>query len=218
MGDTNPIPTLGDYSKPSHEGYRNTIELRVENNVDPSPHGRILLLVPHHGIDLWLQVQIFYDRIDYTLKRTVDYAAEGRLRKMSTEKAWVTIEELARYENGEWNDPILPEEGSLDQKNPNIEELLGVMENCVDTLMKDAILIMSRSENVFGISSDMMRQLLSEPSRQEAFEDLVMNFILDQEEKVKQLKEYMCVIGSEFMQLSLEVIERLKDEIRIKGN
>ncbi|GJW94652.1 hypothetical protein Tco_0174324 [Tanacetum coccineum] len=92
------------------------------------------------------------------------------------------------------------------------------MENRVDTLMKDAILIMSRSENVFGISSDMMRQLPSEPSRQEAFEYLVMNFILDQEEKVKQLKEYMCVIGSEFMQLSLEVIERLKDEIRIKEN
>ncbi|GKF55079.1 hypothetical protein Tco_0165419, partial [Tanacetum coccineum] len=27
MGDENPIRTLGDYSKPSHEGYRITIEL-----------------------------------------------------------------------------------------------------------------------------------------------------------------------------------------------
>nr|GEX01388.1 hypothetical protein [Tanacetum cinerariifolium] len=36
---------LGDYSKPSHEGYRNTIELPEKNNVDPSPHRRILLLV-----------------------------------------------------------------------------------------------------------------------------------------------------------------------------
>ncbi|GJT37763.1 hypothetical protein Tco_0937628 [Tanacetum coccineum] len=35
MGDKNPIPTLGDYSKPSHEGYRNTIELLVRNNVVP---------------------------------------------------------------------------------------------------------------------------------------------------------------------------------------
>ncbi|GJW27452.1 hypothetical protein Tco_0044327 [Tanacetum coccineum] len=53
MGDENPIRTLGDYSKPSHEGYRNTIKLPVGNNVlaiglnvfqqDPSPHGRILL-------------------------------------------------------------------------------------------------------------------------------------------------------------------------------
>ncbi|GJW75739.1 retrotransposon ORF1 [Tanacetum coccineum] len=38
MGDENPIRTLGDYSKPSHEGYRNTIELPVGNNVDPNQH------------------------------------------------------------------------------------------------------------------------------------------------------------------------------------
>ncbi|GKD03475.1 hypothetical protein Tco_1178449 [Tanacetum coccineum] len=35
MGDENPIRTLGDYSKPSHEGYRNTIELPVGNNEVP---------------------------------------------------------------------------------------------------------------------------------------------------------------------------------------
>ncbi|GJZ83444.1 MAK10-like protein [Tanacetum coccineum] len=33
MGDENHIRTLGDYSKPSHEGYRNTTELPVGNNV-----------------------------------------------------------------------------------------------------------------------------------------------------------------------------------------
>ncbi|GJW64898.1 MAK10-like protein [Tanacetum coccineum] len=35
MGDENPIRTLGDYSKPSHEGYRNTIKLPAGNNVVP---------------------------------------------------------------------------------------------------------------------------------------------------------------------------------------
>ncbi|GJS47735.1 MAK10-like protein [Tanacetum coccineum] len=35
MGDANPIRTLGDYSKPGHECYRNTIELPVGNNVVP---------------------------------------------------------------------------------------------------------------------------------------------------------------------------------------
>ncbi|GJX06696.1 MAK10-like protein [Tanacetum coccineum] len=35
MGDENPIRTLRDYSKPSHEGYKNTIELPVGNNVEP---------------------------------------------------------------------------------------------------------------------------------------------------------------------------------------
>ncbi|GKB45752.1 hypothetical protein Tco_0896505 [Tanacetum coccineum] len=33
MGDENPISTLGDYSKPSHEGYRNTIKLPEGNNL-----------------------------------------------------------------------------------------------------------------------------------------------------------------------------------------
>nr|GEV21261.1 MAK10-like protein [Tanacetum cinerariifolium] len=33
--DANPIRTLGGYSKPSHEGYRNTIELPVGNNIVP---------------------------------------------------------------------------------------------------------------------------------------------------------------------------------------
>ncbi|GKF51950.1 hypothetical protein Tco_0148417, partial [Tanacetum coccineum] len=35
MGDKNLIRTLGHYSKPSHEGYRNTIELPAGNNVVP---------------------------------------------------------------------------------------------------------------------------------------------------------------------------------------
>ncbi|GKD00847.1 MAK10-like protein [Tanacetum coccineum] len=40
MGDENPIYTLGDYSKPSHKGYRNTIDLPIGNNVseDPNQH------------------------------------------------------------------------------------------------------------------------------------------------------------------------------------
>ncbi|GJS91570.1 hypothetical protein Tco_0774206 [Tanacetum coccineum] len=33
MGDENPIRTLGDYSKPSQEGYRNAIELPIGNSV-----------------------------------------------------------------------------------------------------------------------------------------------------------------------------------------
>ncbi|GKF41342.1 hypothetical protein Tco_0124684, partial [Tanacetum coccineum] len=35
MGDKNFIRTLGVYSKPSHKGYRNTIELPVGNNMVP---------------------------------------------------------------------------------------------------------------------------------------------------------------------------------------
>ncbi|GKF80611.1 hypothetical protein Tco_0239213, partial [Tanacetum coccineum] len=35
MGDENPIYTLGDYSKSSHEGYRNTIEFLLGKNMVP---------------------------------------------------------------------------------------------------------------------------------------------------------------------------------------
>nr|GEV19977.1 reverse transcriptase domain-containing protein [Tanacetum cinerariifolium] len=38
MGDENHIRTLGDYAKPSYEGYRNTIELPVWNNVNSVGH------------------------------------------------------------------------------------------------------------------------------------------------------------------------------------
>ncbi|GJW33853.1 zinc finger, CCHC-type containing protein [Tanacetum coccineum] len=165
MGEENPISTLGDYSKPSHEGYKNTIELPVRNNMvplrsdtfclvqngcsfyglrseDPNQHlkdflklvdsldldgsistwedlttqflaqffppGRteklrndilmfqqhhreslseawtrfkdLLQKVPHHGIDLWLQVQILHDYVNCTTQEGINNAAGGRLR------------------------------------------------------------------------------------------------------------------------------------------
>ncbi|GKF75293.1 zinc finger, CCHC-type containing protein [Tanacetum coccineum] len=53
MGDKNPIRTLGYYSKPSHECYRNTIELPVGNNVVPLRSDTIRLVqngCSFHGI------------------------------------------------------------------------------------------------------------------------------------------------------------------------
>ncbi|GJZ59066.1 hypothetical protein Tco_0614882 [Tanacetum coccineum] len=44
MGDENPVRTLGDYSKPSHEGYMNTIKLLVGNNVVPLQSDTIRLV------------------------------------------------------------------------------------------------------------------------------------------------------------------------------
>ncbi|GJS98305.1 MAK10-like protein [Tanacetum coccineum] len=191
MGDENPIHTLRDYSKPSHEGYKNTIELPVGNNVvpfrsdtirlvqngcsfyrlqswDPNQHlkdflklvdsldldgenrertrlclfqfslcdqasnwleclprGRILLLVsllnsfhqeglqnsdllqkvPHHGIDLWLQVQIFYDHVNPVTRQTIDQSTGGKLRDRNTKESWALLEDLALYDNESWNDP-----------------------------------------------------------------------------------------------------------------
>ncbi|GKB88998.1 hypothetical protein Tco_0961270 [Tanacetum coccineum] len=152
MGDESPIRTLGDYSKPSYEGYRNTIELPAGNNVvplrsdtirlvqngcsfhglrseDPNQHLKdflklvdlldldeslseawthfkdLLQKVPHHGIDLWLQVQIFYDHVNPVTRRTIDQSVGGKLRDLNTEESWALLEDLALYDNESWNEP-----------------------------------------------------------------------------------------------------------------
>nr|GEX50046.1 MAK10-like protein [Tanacetum cinerariifolium] len=161
MGDKNPIRTLGDYSKPSLEGYKNTIELPVGNNMVP--------LRPD-TIRIWL---------------------ERLLAGSITTWEDLTTRFLAQLFPPERTAKLR----SLDYEKPDIEQLLGVMECKVDTLIKEAISLMGRSKSIFGMASNTVYQLPSEPSRREEFENLVMNFILDQKEKVKQLEEYMGVIG-----------------------
>nr|GEV98457.1 MAK10-like protein [Tanacetum cinerariifolium] len=79
MGDENPICTLEDYSKPSLEGYRNTIKLLVRNNVVPL-------------------------RSD-TIRRTIDQSAGGKLRDRNAKESWALLEDLTIYDNESWNDP-----------------------------------------------------------------------------------------------------------------
>ena len=92
------------------------------------------------------------------------------------------------------------------------------MECKVDVLMKNALSLMEGSESIFRITTSEMCQPFPKPSRQKEFEHTVTNFILDQEERIKQLEEYMMEIGSEFMQLSLKVVEKLKVEIKKEGS
>ncbi|GJZ23468.1 hypothetical protein Tco_0560927 [Tanacetum coccineum] len=138
----------------------------------------------------------------------IDYAAGGRPRKLRPDEAWATIEKLAQYEDEGWNDVVIPDEVSLNYENPDIEQLLGIMKRKVHTLMKDVISLMGRSESVFWMTNNEMYQPPPKPLRQEEFEHIVLNFILDQEERVKQLEEYMKVIIGDFMKLSLEFTRR----------
>ncbi|GJY55167.1 zinc finger, CCHC-type containing protein [Tanacetum coccineum] len=156
MGDENPIRTLGYYSKPSYEGYRNIIELPVGNNVVPLrsdiirsittwedlttaflaqffPSGRTVKLrndimmfqhhqgeslsevrtrfkdllqkVPHYGIDLWLQVQNFYDHVNTVTRRTIDQSGDGKLCDLNAEESWALLEDHTLYDNESWNHP-----------------------------------------------------------------------------------------------------------------
>nr|GEV78882.1 hypothetical protein [Tanacetum cinerariifolium] len=81
MGDKNPIHTLEDYSKPSHEGYRNTIELSVGNNVVPLRSDTIRLVrngCSFHGLrpeDLNQHLKDFLKLVD-----SLDFDGENRER------------------------------------------------------------------------------------------------------------------------------------------
>ncbi|GJS36138.1 MAK10-like protein [Tanacetum coccineum] len=65
----------------------------------------LLQKVPHHGIDLWLQVQIFYDHVNPVTRRTIDQSASGKLGDQNAEESWALLEDLALYDNKSWNDP-----------------------------------------------------------------------------------------------------------------
>ncbi|GJS21458.1 MAK10-like protein [Tanacetum coccineum] len=65
----------------------------------------LILKVPHHGIDLWLQDQIFYDRFNTITRRTIDQSAGGKLCDRNAKESWALLEDLALYDNESWNDP-----------------------------------------------------------------------------------------------------------------
>nr|GEV32315.1 MAK10-like protein [Tanacetum cinerariifolium] len=91
MGDENPIRTLGDYSKPSHKGYRKTIELPVGNNV-----------VPLRSDTIWLgQNGCSF----YGLRQTIDQSTGGKLCDRNVKESWALLEDLPLYDNESWNDP-----------------------------------------------------------------------------------------------------------------
>ncbi|GKD41890.1 hypothetical protein Tco_1266535 [Tanacetum coccineum] len=79
MGDENPIRTLRDYSKPSHEGYRNTIKLPVGNNVVPLRSDTIRLVqngCSFHG--LWSKDPNQHLKDFFKLVDSLDLDGENR--------------------------------------------------------------------------------------------------------------------------------------------
>ncbi|GJW94647.1 zinc finger, CCHC-type containing protein [Tanacetum coccineum] len=59
----------------------------------------LLQKVPHHGIDLWLQVQIFYDHVNPVTRRTIDQSTGGKLCDRNTKESWALLEDLPLHDN-----------------------------------------------------------------------------------------------------------------------
>ncbi|GJY84860.1 zinc finger, CCHC-type containing protein [Tanacetum coccineum] len=64
----------------------------------------LLQKVPHHGIDFWLQIQIFYEHVSFHLKCEIDRAAGGKIRNKIADESWEIIKNLALYDHESWND------------------------------------------------------------------------------------------------------------------
>nr|GEV49202.1 MAK10-like protein [Tanacetum cinerariifolium] len=65
----------------------------------------LLKKVPRHGIDIWIQVQIFYDHVNPVTRRTIDQLAGGKLRDKNAKESRALLDDLALYVNESWNDP-----------------------------------------------------------------------------------------------------------------
>nr|GEU37852.1 zinc finger, CCHC-type [Tanacetum cinerariifolium] len=82
MGDANPTRTLGDYSKPSHEGYMNTIELPIGNNVVPLRFDTIRLVQNEYSFhELWPEDPNQHLKYFLKLVDSLDLDGENKERK-----------------------------------------------------------------------------------------------------------------------------------------
>nr|GEX19770.1 reverse transcriptase domain-containing protein [Tanacetum cinerariifolium] len=75
MGDENHIRTLGYYSKPSHEGYRNTIELPAGNNVVPLRFDTIRLAYSTVGTPDYIAPEVILEK-GYSLECDCTYEVD----------------------------------------------------------------------------------------------------------------------------------------------
>jgi Retrotransposon gag protein len=62
----------------------------------------LLRLCPHHGLEKWFILQIFYEGLEQSSKLTIDAAAGGNLMNMSVRDAYKLIDEMTLGQQ-QWN-------------------------------------------------------------------------------------------------------------------
>jgi len=62
----------------------------------------LLRLCPHHGLQKWMVVQTFYNRVTQPVRSMIDAAAGGTLMSKTEEEAYNLIEEMA-LNNYQWS-------------------------------------------------------------------------------------------------------------------
>ncbi|GKE95062.1 hypothetical protein Tco_1579917, partial [Tanacetum coccineum] len=104
------------------------------------------------------------------------------------------------------NPPSTFEPPSQHSLATDVEQMLNSMRHQVNPLFHEETSMPGRNRDFW--------RTLPEPSRQRQFDGIILSFMRDQEEELRQLEEYMNEIDDEFMHLSLMVIEMVEEKIR----
>ncbi|GJT01941.1 hypothetical protein Tco_0823110 [Tanacetum coccineum] len=153
MGDENPIHTLRDYSKPSHEGYRNTIKLRVRNDmmaIDYATSRRLRKLRPKEAwktIEDLVQYEkeewnelIFFEKespdyIDVTLEQELE-SMECRVEFLMRNEVLLEYEVRFTFPNRPYQEELEAQILKLiDDQEDQIRQLEKDMRKTKDTFM-----------------------------------------------------------------------------------
>ncbi|GKB93706.1 hypothetical protein Tco_0979843 [Tanacetum coccineum] len=176
----------------------------------------LLQKVPHHGIDLWLQVQIFYDHVNPVTRRTIDQSAGGKLRDLNAEESWALLEDLALYDNESWNDP-------RDFAKPDKEIAFGphdtqyCMKDPEQAFVEFASSLPMKRE-VSGILSSLSTTILMTPiihheEVTQTLEGLVSNFMASQDARISKFEADFKQQQSEMTNKIDTVLKAITDRI-----
>lgn len=163
-------------------------------------------------MDPWLQIQRFYDGVNNQTRRAIDYTANGRLSRLSVNKCWEVVEDLAQYEEEEWNDSKFSEEGILNCMSATQEQLFENIKRQVEKLMKAEAHVVeeNRNECVNTIGKHTFPQF----SRQDEFEGIMLTFVNNQERQIQEIETHLKDTQNVFMELAEKFISRIKEKIR----
>ncbi|GKA29898.1 hypothetical protein Tco_0716143 [Tanacetum coccineum] len=186
MGDANPIRTLRDYTKPSHEGYRNTNELPVGNNVVP---------LRSDTIQKDCKTPQRYPNVPTTSRRfSLRSMDSGKLRDRNAKESWALLEDLTLYDNESWNDPrdfAKPFKTiSLPQDFPSTSDRsLIELENQVQRLMEAHLALMQPTQEDEAKEEGNVKTSTTEYEDHEMTVESEEEFEEETEEEIKEEEE-----------------------------
>jgi Retrotransposon gag protein len=102
----------------------------------------LLHLCPHHILEKWFILQIFYERLEQSSKLTIDAAEGGKLMNMSAHDSYKLIDEMTLGQQ-QWSSVREPVRGALDVIETDISSKLAAqleaMQKSIDRLTNQNI-------------------------------------------------------------------------------